>query len=369
MSEETLLKTERMARRIEPLCPAYGICGGCAYQEIPYPEELGAKENRVHKLFRDGLGVGAEVLKPIQASPKPYYYRNRVDLTLRRLKSGEIIMGFQHENSHQVVRVDSCDLAMPVISDAFPGIQEEASRKLPGDYRTANLVIKSGDDGRVLWGGIGRHSCRLEEKDYLWAEIKGKRFFYSLDTFFQANLTILPKLMEVLEEYLPGGDNALLYDLYAGVGFFGLYFASRFRRVFLIEESDTSCDLMKFNLRYHGLPHVEAIRGKVEHLFPGLLSQSQGRHVAMIDPPRRGLSDETRAMLAKEKRLEALVYLSCNPETLVRDLKDFLEEGWSLKVVIPFDFFPRTKHIETLTLLHQEPTAGAHRVGGLFNHS
>ena len=338
--------------KVTPLCPIFGTCGGCAYQHLPYEEELAFKESELHALFHNCLGIHADIFEPIVASPKPYHYRSRLDLTLRKDRHGELILGFQAEGTHQLIATDACAIADKKISEFLPGLKEKAAAIFPPRYRNANLVVRTGDDGRIFWGGIGPGSLDMKSDDYFWTEIEEKKIFYSLGTFFQANLAILPALMRTIREWASFDRGSELFDLYAGVGLFGIFFAPEVGRVVMIEENTDSIELMKFNRSFYQAGHVEILEGKVEAKLPEALAVStHPKRIALMDPPRRGLSPEVMEVLTGSKRLERLLYLSCNPETLVRDLREFLKRGWCLRRVVPFDFFPKTRHLETLVLL------------------
>ncbi len=337
--------------KVEPLCPIFGTCGGCAYQDLPYEEELRIKEEGLRTLFHRELNVEEEVFEAIVPSPAPYHYRSRLDLGFRKTKKGEFFMGFMPQNSKRIVSAESCAIAREEISDFLPELKRQAEVRLPENYQVANLVIRTGDDGRIFWGGIGRRSLQMDEKDYFWTEIHGKKIFYSLDTFFQANLSILPDLMEKIARVAGFDQNTYFFDLYAGAGLFGIYFAEKVNRVFMIEECKDSTRLARFNTGFHKLEaKVEILTGKVENELPLLLAPLQSqKSTGIVDPPRKGLLP-----LALEALLGfpgTLLYLSCQPESLARDLKEFVKHGWTIEKVIPFDFFPKTVHLETLVKL------------------
>jgi len=246
-----------------------------------------------------------------------------------------------------------CPIADEAISSFLPTLKKQAQEKLPEHYRIASLVVKTGDDGRVLWGGIGRKSLRLKQEDYLWTEVQGKRIFYSLETFFQPNASILPSVLECLERWISfDPKKTVFWDLYSGVGLFGTLLANRVRRVIMIEENKASVELARYNRSYHKQRNVQIISQRVEEALPELLRKVKSRHqVALVDPPRKGLSKKALESLVQAKSLQALLYLSCQPDSLFRDLKCFMKNGWEVKRVVPLDFFPKTKHIETLALL------------------
>ncbi len=336
----------------EPLCPVFGTCGGCLYQDIPYSRELKAKEEGVKNLLRKHLDIDDNFFDPIVASPKPYHYRNRLDLKLARTRDRGVLLGFTPKSGRGTVPLETCPIAEEGISDFIGQLKKQTVSHLPPKYRQANLVVRTGDDGRVLWGGIGRRSCRLAPADYLWTEIQGKKIFYSLDTFFQANLSILPRLFERMEALDWWNRQTTLYDLYAGVGLFGITWADKVRNVLLVEECPSSIQLARYNAAYHQLQNLKILEGKVEDVLPALLHRdTPTEKIAVIDPPRAGLSPTALKTLTTAKEFRRILYLSCNPETLGRDLTGFAREKWRIEKIIPFDFFPKTRHVETLVLL------------------
>ncbi len=329
-------------------CPYFGPCGGCLYQDRTYESELQYKESELQKLFISELGRLDLPFSSIVPSPNPYEYRHRLDLTMKKTREG-LLMGFQQEGRRNIISIESCAISRPEVSDFIPELIRQATARWPEGYRTANLVVKTCDDHRVVWGGIGRRSLELPEQDYLWTEIHGRKIYYSLDTFFQANLGILPRVMDQIKSLVTLDAQTVFLDLYAGVGLFGIYFADQVGAVHFIEDCVSSLKLLSFNIRQHHLKNAGVHPGKAEEVLPRLLQESPGlRKVAIVDPPRRGLHATACQALADSRVLDHLLYLSCNPESLVRDLKIFLQAGWKIEHIVPFDFFPRTRHLETL---------------------
>ena len=342
--------------KITPACSVFGQCGGCSYQDMPYTSELHLKQEQLKNLFADHLPAASSLIEPIVASPQEYHYRHRLDMKLIRTRTKEVFMGFSPVDNKRLIEIDSCPIARKEVSDFLPQLKIEAQARLTDKYREANLVVRTSDDSKVLWGGVGRRSLQLAEQDYLWTQIKDKKIFFSLDTFFQANLFILPKLFERLEELACWDLSASFYDLYGGVGLFAIGLQHRVAQVFLIEEHHAALKLARYNIEHQPLKNIHIINGRVEDKLADTLAKDLNSFkVAMIDPPRAGLSPSAVDLLKKTKAFNHLLYLSCNPETQVRDLKEFVKEGWKIKKVIPFDFFPRTKHLETLVLLNHTP--------------
>lgn len=334
-----------------PLCEVFGQCGGCAYQQLPYEEELSVKLASLKAVLRQKTELNEDLFQPVTASPKPYFYRQRLDLTLRKTR-GEWKLGYIHPVQHFLIEIEQCPIAREEINARLPGLKAEALLNIPEKYRNANLVIRTDDSGKVRWGGIGRHSLRMQPEDYFSTTVKGVKIFYSLETFFQANLSILDLLMDRLIELETWDQDVVFFDLYSGVGLFGLVFANRVGQVIMIEESPASDKVARYNVSHHNMENVRVLDGSVEKNLPVLTESFSGRRIAMIDPPRKGLSASVIECLRQVSGLSTLFYLSCSPESLARDLSELTKEGvWKVDSIHPFDFFPKTIHLETLVKL------------------
>ena len=354
--ETAIVPEQSLIPKPTPLCPVFGECGGCQYQHISYDEELRLKQGYLKNLLTGRPNLKEDIFEDIVPSPEVYHYRHRLDLKLLRTKREEIFIGFSPENGFKVIAIDACPIAMRAVSNFIPELKRQAIARLPERYRLANLVVKTGDDGRVFWGGIGRRSLQIKESEYLWTEIQGKKIFYSLDTFFQANLSILPELIKRIQS-LPEiwGPQTILLDCYGGVGFFGICLYHLVKKVILIEECPAALKLAQFNRRHHQLNEFEIYSGKVEDQLPQLLQTSANyKKVVMVDPPRKGLSASALNIFTQATEIDWLMYVSCHPESLARDLNSFLKADWQVTKIIPFDFFPRTKHLETLVVLKRK---------------
>lgn len=339
----------------KPMCPVFGQCGGCEYQDISYHSELQKKEQILAEKMIKELKIDQTLIQSIIPSPQEYHYRHRLDLGLRKLKSGEVLIGFVNPETRKMIEVQECSIARKEVSDYIPRLREEALKILPPDYRRANLTVKTGDDSRVLWGGIGRKSHQLQEKDYLWTEIEGTRIHYSLDHFFQINHSILPGLFKILKQEICWDHHTVFLDLYGGAGLFSMILAPYVKKVLLIEESAASIKMANYNAKYLGYEHFEIVQASVENCLFELLGKYQTETcIAMVDPPRRGLAPTARSTLKEVQNLKQLIYLSCNPESLIEDLKDLTSVAWRIQKIFPIDFFPKTKHLEVLVFLEVE---------------
>lgn len=343
----------------QPACAVFGVCGGCRYQDLSYRDELAAKDRQFRALFAGVPGVSEAAFEPITPSPADYGYRTNLDLTfIRTRKDGKHLLGFMKERSKNfIVTIEGCPIARPEISAFLPELKAAAAAKLPESKRLANLAVKVGGDGRVKWGGIGKRSLSLPPEEYLWFDVCGRRIYFSLDTFFQANVAILPAVRERLLEWAAwDASRTVFYDLYAGVGLFGFLMADRARRIVMIESVGPSMACARHTRERGGYGNVDIREGRAEVEFPKLLAEGiPSDAIALVDPPRRGLSPEAVEGLiaAGEAGLNKLFYLSCGPESLERDLRVFAAKGWAVRKLAAFDFFPRTKHIEALALLEK----------------
>ena len=343
-----------MNQRVQPLCPVFGQCGGCLYQDISYEEELKNKEGTLKELLQTKLTLKPNILEQIIPSPKSYYYRNGLDLRLVRTKNRDVLMGFSPGGRRKsVISVEACHIADKNISDYIPLLKEEARKRLLPRSKEANVVVRTGDSGNIRWGGIGRRSLQLKEEDYLWTQIRNKKIFYSLDTFFQTNLSILSSVFERLEALEVLSKETIFFDLYSGVGLFGIVFSDIVKKVILIEECVASVKLARYNVNVNQLKNVETIEGRVEEKLSSALDrEALSENVAFIDPPRAGLSEKALNVLKEAKTFKHILYLSCGPENLARDLAEFVSSGWQIEKIIPFDFFPKTKRLEVLAVLN-----------------
>ena len=337
---------------VQPACPLFGQCGGCQYQNLDYKEECRRKSETLQQLLISSLQRDALPFDPIVPSPREYHYRCRLDMKLLKTRSGDVYMGFSPNGKNRVVEAAACPIALPAVSDFLPELKRQALARLPAKYRNANLVVKSGDDGRVFWGGIGRRSLRMAEKDYLWTVVRGKRIYYSLDNFFQANLSILPALMEYIVNLGVLGPDISFFDLYGGVGLFGIALYDQVKEVILVEENVYATRCAVYNAAMSGCDRFAVITDRLENVpFSQAAGGDAQRQVAVIDPPRKGLDPQVATALARDKPFRHLMYLSCQMDSLARDLQIFLAHEWTINKITPFDFFPKTRHLETFVLL------------------
>jgi len=346
-------------QRITARCPHYQACGGCHYQHLAYPQQLAAKtEILVDQLTRIGKIANPPVREPVP-SPAPWNYRNTVQFHL----TPEGKLGFQGQRSHRVVPIQECHLPEPLINQLWPTLDLEPIPNLErlvlraGAGEEALLVLESSDPEpiellvdlpiSVLYSGPGG-SMVLAGEDTLILEVKGRPFQVSAGSFFQVNTPMAGAMVDHLLENLDLPPGATLVDAYCGVGLFSAFLAPRVGRLLAIESAPSACDDFVTNL--DEFDHVELYQASVEEALPALDIQPQ---TILVDPPRAGL--DRRALDAiLTMAPDTLAYISCDPSTLARDARRLVQGGYTLSQITPFDLFPQTFHIESISFWHKD---------------
>jgi tRNA/tmRNA/rRNA uracil-C5-methylase (TrmA/RlmC/RlmD family) len=323
------------AARVDPVCPVFGSCGGCAWQHVDYAAQLEAKA----RIVRDALTRLAKLTPPefeIEPSPAAYAYRGRTRVVRR---GGRV--GYRRRRSHVVTPVSRCPVLQAPVEAELRSLAGDASAK-DGEWELA-----SGVDGtrRVRLGRDPGHAG-------LELRVGPDALRVSPGVFFQSNALLLETLCRAVVE--AAGNGAIAYDLFAGAGFLTLGLARRFDRVVALEGQPAAAADLAHNARRNAVEGIEVVEASMEAaLDDGRLAPRPDAIV--LDPPRTGLPRDVSGPLA---RLGAarIVYLSCDPATLARDLAPLMAEGYGLAGVRAFDLFPQTPHVETLVTLE--------RVGG-----
>ena len=338
---------EASPRRVEPACPYFGTCGGCQLQHVDYEEQLALKTGLVRDQLRRIGRFADPPVSPARGMAEPWGYRNHMRFTVRR--SGDI--GFMRRGTHQFLRVDRC----PIAHDAVNAVLRRAQRKTTG---TRQLSVRVGEaTGELLIQPTlrfrpGRRPLASGQTHYHEA-LGGRLFRISAAAFFQVNTRQAEQLVRIVRERVREARPGVVVDAYSGVGTFAALLAGDGDvRVIAVEESAAAGDDAEVNLA--GLANVTRLTGSVEDVLPGL---EPAPDVVVVDPPRTGLGPGiVDALLVSACR--RLVYVSCDPATLARDLR-LLAEGdqaggrrpFSLRSVEPLDMFPHTQHVECIATL------------------
>ena len=388
---------EASDKRTEPKCPLARPCGGCQLQMMKYEEQLRWKEQKVRSDLQRLGGFQEIPMEPIQGMENPFRYRNKAQFPIGYDREGKLVAGFYAGRTHTIIPADDCLLGsesnrrilgrildwmgrygiaayredtgkglvrhalirsgfatgeimvcLVINGKQFPRGKEltESLTQIPGmtsitfssNTRRDNVIL--GDSYEVLWG-----------QDYITDSIGEIRYQISPLSFYQVNPVQTRRLYRQALEYAGLTGKETVYDLYCGIGTISLFLAQRAGKVFGVEIVPQAVEDARANARLNGITNAEFFAGRAEEIVPRQYREQGIRaDVVVVDPPRKGCGEElleTMTAMAPEK----IVYVSCDPATLARDLKYLCARGYELKKVRAFDQFPQTVHVETVVLL------------------
>jgi len=338
--------------RIEAKCPYYEMCGGCNISNLSYSNQLIFKKNKIKELFHKQLKL--EIEPNIIPSKEEYEYRNKITLSVDKT------LGLLKSNSHDIVHISSCYLVNDKVNKLIEVLNSLNINNL------TEVIIRVSDNGVML---ILNGNIKLSEieklKDYVisiylnnkeiykkedsYISLKEIKYKISANSFFQINTNNIVSLYEEIVKYgcFTLKDNVL--DLYCGTGSISLYISSHCNSVLGIEINKDAIEDANINAKINNINNVDFICGDVSKVL------KMGKYdVVIVDPPRSGLDKHTKKVL-KEINVKRIVYVSCNPITMVRDIKD-MSERYNFENITLVDMFPQTHHVETVVLLsHKKP--------------
>jgi len=292
---------ESSLHRVKPECPYFGRCGGCSYQHIDYEHQLTLKFRQVRDVLRH-IGKLADVpMRPIIPSPFSYRYRNRITVHAQ-----EGVVGFFRRESHRLIDIEACPIARPEVNDAL----------------------------------VDLRSRRVEDGHYTLRAEPGPR------VFSQANDAVADALRNLIARLIPSGQE-LLVDAYCGAGFFTKTLLEKFERIIGIDWDKFAIEAAQQN----ATEKESYIAGDVDAELRDALREMPAKTVVIVDPPATGLAENARRVIV-DLAPATLIYVSCNPATLARDLKE-MQERLTIESVTPLDMFPQTAEIEVVTHLHR----------------
>ena len=333
---------EASPERVAPECRYFGACGGCQYQHLDYAAQLRMKHKQISDLFERVGKIPSDKIAPVIPCPQPYGYRNRIMIRSQWNKPEQKLnIGFVRADCGLVEDIEECKIAEPALNEQIRHVRAHPPPK----------------------GGI-KVVLRVQPDD--WSVPR--------DSFFQNNLFLLPKLVETIRGFLVEPASSLsslptnltgkmpvplkhLVDLYCGVGFFGIELADAVESFTGVEYDQLAVKSARQNAAARKINNGEFISAKVEEALPALLARfTPEKTAAILDPPRKGCQPEILNLL-RETRPAQVIYVSCHPATMARDLNILCAGGvFELARVQPLDMFPQTQHVECVADLRAGQT-------------
>ena len=297
--------------RVTPECRYFAQCGGCQYQHLAYPAQLRIKRKQIADLFERVGKIAPDVVAPVLPCPAPYGYRNRI--MIRSQWNGparKLVIGFVRAADNFVEDIDECKIAEPALNDQIKEV-----RANPPPKGGLKVILRVQPEGWAVPG----HS------------------------FFQNNFFLLPKLVETVRGFLSAGGARHLIDLYCGVGFFGIEAADVVESFTGVEYDQHAITAARQNAATRQRTNGKFIAAKAETALPELLREHPAAETAvLLDPPRKGCWPELLELL-RQARPAQVIYVSCHPATMARDLNILCGDGvFQLVQVQPLDMFPQT---------------------------
>ncbi len=310
---------EKSKDRIAPKCPYYGECGGCEIMHMTYDSQLEFKKEKVKNILKKYADL--EINPLIVSSNQDFNYRNKITLHEKNDK-----VGYMRENTNEIIEIEECPLVMASINDYIKEIKLKIK---------VQLVVRTNEKDEII--------SNLKNEDLI-IKINNLSFYVDINSFFQVNNYICARIFETLENVLEETNTCL--DLYSGVGTLSIVASKKSKKVYSIEVNPHSHKNALKNLKLNNINNIEFMCGKVEDKIKEI---KENIDVIITDPPRSGM-DKTTINTIKELNPKKIIYISCDPMTLARDLNS-LKENYTIENIILFDMFPNTKHIETFCVL------------------
>jgi 23S rRNA (uracil1939-C5)-methyltransferase len=397
---KTLEVLQAAEGEVSPVCPHFNDCGGCTHQFISYEKQLSLKEEQVLDLFRKG-GLKDFQFLGIERSPIEFEYRNKMEFTFGDFeKGGELSLGMHMTGkTFGIVTVDKCMLVDEDIREIVRKTIDYFKDKGLPHYRVLshegylrNLVVRKTkntseilinlvttsqiqfdlEDFKSLMLGInfeGRlkgllHTINdslsdvvaadrveiLYGVDYLVEELLGLKFRISPFSFFQTNSLGAEKLYSIVRDFMGAADNKVVFDLYCGTGTIGQIAAGKAKKVIGVELIEEAVKSANENAKLNGLDNCTFIAGDVAKIIQTVTEKPD---IIILDPPRSGVHPTALDYVIKFNAPD-IIYVSCNPKTLVQDLKALEEKGYKIEKVVLMDMFPHTPHVESVVKLFKD---------------
>jgi 23S rRNA (uracil1939-C5)-methyltransferase len=379
---------EASPSRVESPCPLFPRCGGCGWLMIDYKSQLSFKKEIVREAFARQGGIREIPLEDTRRMEHPWKYRNKVIYPLR-FSRRRALLGYYERGTHRIVDLTTCPVELAqferfigplkeILSSGHetvyderrgtgklrhlimrgsektgetlvlfvvrsPGVSKTLARKIKDLAPEGIIGVAFNVNSRMTSIVLGEKTRGVLGRRFYLEKIRNLTFRISSTSFFQVNATQAENLLSQVEELVDPCE--VIVDAYCGVGFFSLGLAHKAKKILGIEETVSSVSDAEANAKTNSLGNVEFTHARVEERL-GMIGKPD---LLLLDPPRKGLERETIRTLG-DRRPRKIIYISCNPVTLARDARAILKYGYDVDLLIPFDFFPHTYHVETLAM-------------------
>ncbi len=392
---------EPSSHRVKPFCPMHNVCGGCGWQHIDYDFQLEQKRNIVEENVKKITGEDIEV-KPVIASPETRAFRSKVQYPVAQTKvSKRLLAGYYKKGSHELVNIKFCPIQPKIIDKITEFIRQNAqelgisgyNEKLhKGDlkhivYRYSrsenNLIVifvvndtqlrdkfkklskKLTDEFAHIKGCLinynpqktnlimSNDTRKITGENFITEKIGDKIFKISANSFFQVNIGSAENIFNIVKDIIKNNYKyCRILDAYSGVSSFGIWLSDAAKEVVSVEEAPSATKDAAENVKLNNVTNLTALNGDAKKIFEELIARGQKFDVTVLDPPRKGCERESLDYAVKLSE-RAIIYVSCNPSTLARDLKYLHENGFKTKYIQPVDMFCHSYHIESVAWLEK----------------
>lgn len=354
--------------RVKPPCPYYYNCGGCDLMHQSYESSLEFKKKNIIELLYKFAKINSNYIKlnNVVKAEDNFYYRNKVTFHVEGDK-----IGFYKEETNKLVEIDECIIINPIFNITLNIIKnylkdsniktivmkygeytkelmlifetnKDLDSKLIDELKTKIKVLKS-----IYVSNKNKHKL-IYGSEYISEKLLGKTFRITPKSFFQVNTKQIEKLFSNVQKYISKDDINIL-DLYCGTGVISILVSGKNKKVLGVDIVKEAIDAANINKEINKCNDIEFIASNVKDVLPVIKKTKKNLDVVIVDPPRSGI-DKDSVGIVNELLPKKIIYISCNPVTLVRDL-NILKENYDVIEMTPYDLFPMTHHVETLSLL------------------
>ena len=347
--------------RVKELCPYYKECGGCNLLHMSYEEQIKYKQSKIVDIMKKYADINGEVIKQIVPCDRQFHYRNKVTLKVKEK------LGYFKEKTYELIPIEKCLLVNDKINEIIKILNgytdlsniKEVVIKSFTDKETMLIIYLQEDEinenlldclskhvDNIIFYDNNKKMIKRIGKGNIIAKLKEKQFKIGANSFFQVNMDQTLKIYDKIADYLSKIEDSTVLDLYCGVGSIGLYSVSNYAKLIGVEIVPEAIENAKTNAELNSMENTKFLVGDTKTI---LMHSNYKADTIIVDPPRAGL-DKSVIEDIKKINPNMLIYLSCDPITLARDLK-LLSDLYDVEELIPYDMFPNTHHVETLVKL------------------